>query len=559
MRTSTFAALAAIVLAGLALGACSSSAPVNQQPAPGVAAATGVMPMERREAAKAMAPVPAPAGVPMDAAGVAAPEPEPGQPAAGDFNTEEYRRIVDNPFLDARTNPLSTFSIDVDTASYANVRRFLQENNTLPYPDAVRIEELVNYFPYHYAQPEGPDPVRVGLDLSPAPWEPAHLLLRVSLKAREIPVDQLAPSNLVFLLDTSGSMGAPNKLPLMQRSLEILVDRLRPQDRVAIVAYAGSAGLVLPSTPGNKKETIINAFTQLQAGGSTAGGEGIRLAYQVARENYIKGGNNRVILCTDGDFNVGVSSTSELDRLIEQKRQENVYLTVLGLGMDNYKDDRMETLADKGNGNYAYIDNLSEGQKVLGKEIWGNLFAVAKDVKLQLEFNPAQVKSYRLIGYENRLLAKEDFADDTKDAGEMGSGHTVTAFYELVPAGSTAPDPARPVDDLAFQESVLKPSDDLGVLKLRFKQPGEGNEASVERQTRFAAASLLRPLDSQGDDFRFASAVVEFGMLLRDSPHKASASFAALIARARAAKGEDADGYRAEFVRLAELAQLMRK
>ncbi|TXT44833.1 MAG: uncharacterized protein FD137_1499 [Spirochaetes bacterium] len=443
-----------------------------------------------------------------------------GQP--GEFNTEEYDRIVDNPFKKSMDNPVSTFSVDVDTASYANLRRFVMEMGEMPPKDAVRIEEMVNYFNYSYPEPSGGHPVAAAYAMAPAPWNPAHLLLRVALKAKTVETKNLPASNLVFLLDTSGSMSDDNKLPLLKASLKFLVEKLRPEDRVAIVAYAGSAGLVLPPTPGSKKETIIAAFDQLEAGGSTAGGAGIRLAYDVAKANFIRGGNNRVILATDGDFNIGVSSTSELERLIEDKRKENIYLTVLGFGMGNYKDSRMETLADKGNGNYAYIDNLLEGKKVLGKEIWGTLFAVAKDVKVQIEFNPAKVAEYRLIGYENRLLAREDFNDDTKDAGEMGSGHTVTAFYELV-----------------------------------HKKPGDGAEASILVTDRLFEKALLVAEADLDEDFRFATAVVEFGMLLRDNPYKAQASYQALFERARRAKGEDLEGYRAEFVRIVEMAEIL--
>jgi Ca-activated chloride channel family protein len=485
-----------------------------------------------------------------------------------DYNTEEYAKITDNPFLGTLGNPLSTFSIDVDTASYANVRRYLLENRSLPIPDAVRIEELLNYFPYSYAPPAGKDRLAYSLALAQAPWNKDNELLRVAVKAAEIDAKDLPPSNLVFLLDCSGSMADNNKLPLLKDGLKILVRNLRPRDKVSIVVYAGRAGLILPPTPGDKYERIVQAIDGLAAGGSTAGGEGIQLAYRTAKDNYIKGGNNRVILATDGDFNVGISSTSELERYIEKEREENIYLTVLGLGMGNYKDNRMETLADKGNGSYAYIDNLLEARKVLGKEIWGSLFTVAKDVKLQIEFNPALVREYRLIGYENRLLAKEDFNDDRKDAGEMGSGQTVTALYELVlaeAAGGPVENEAKPgaapaVDPLVFQDSAVKPSDDLLVFKLRYKVPGEGNEASLLLSSRLAKSALAKSALSEAamdKDFAFASAVAEFGMLLRDSPYKAGSSWASLIERARSAKGLDFEGYRAEFVRLAELAQTL--
>ncbi|MCX7028299.1 MAG: VWA domain-containing protein [Spirochaetes bacterium] len=483
----------------------------------------------------------------------------PAHPAySQSFNTEEYAKITDNPFLETLGNPLSTFSIDVDTASYANVRRYLVENRSLPLPDAVRIEELVNYFPYAYAAPTGKDPVGYSLTMAKAPWNKDHELLRVAVKAAELDVESLPPSNLVFLLDCSGSMADDNKLPLLKEGLRILVRNLRPRDRVSIVAYAGRAGLVLPPTPGDKYDQIISAIDGLTAGGSTAGGEGIQLAYRTAKENYLRGGNNRVVLATDGDFNIGISSTSDLERYIEKQREENIYLTVLGLGLGNYKDNRMETLADKGNGNYAYIDNLLEAKKTLGKEIWGNLFTAAKDVKIQIEFNPALVRKYRLIGYEDRLLSKEDFNDDKKDAGEMGSGQSVTALYELVlseSAGGPKEEPGvKPsVDPLAFQDAEIKPSEDIVAFKLRYKVPKGGDEESVLVSSRLPK-SVSAPMDK---DFAFASAVAEFGMLLRDSPYKADASWKALIERARAAKGEDFEGYRAEFIRLAELAEIL--
>jgi Ca-activated chloride channel family protein len=502
----------------------------------------------------ALSPSPAPAPAPAQA--VLGQTKDALPPPAADMNTEEYRRITDNPFLSAKDNPLSTFSIDVDTASWPNIRRFLN-GGQLPYADAVRIEELVNYFAYDYPAVTGEDPVAAHFDMAQAPWDPDHRLLRISLRAKDIPIAELPPSNLVFLLDTSGSMQDENKLPLLKQGLRILVDKLRDKDRVSIVAYAGSAGVILGPTGGGHKDLIIAAFDRLQAGGSTAGGEGITLAYEMARQNFIQGGNNRVILCTDGDFNVGVSSTSELERMIEDRRKDNVYLTVLGLGMGNYKDDRMMTLADKGNGNYAYIDTLMEAKKVLGKEIWGKLFAVAKDVKIQIEFNPAQVREYRLIGYEKRLLAKEDFNDDTKDAGEMGSGQTVTAFYELALADSPAKPASGSTDNLNFQVTTLVPSDDMLVFKLRWKIPGDGAEVSRLVTTRVRIVDVFKPLADLDVDFRFASAVVELGMLLRDSPWKGQASWDALIDRARNAKGIDYDGYRAEFVHLAELAKLL--
>ncbi|MDD3996672.1 MAG: VWA domain-containing protein [Sphaerochaetaceae bacterium] len=475
-----------------------------------------------------------------------------------DYNTEQYDRIEDNPFLFVQDNPVSTFSIDVDTASYSNVRRFLMTERSLPYKDAVRIEELLNYFTYDYPSPNGEEPVAVDFLMSTAPWNTDHWLLRIALKAEEIDTKDLPPSNLVLLLDTSGSMTDDNKLPLIQDSLKILAERLRPVDRISIVAYAGSSGLVLDSTPGDKRETIIQAFSQLEAGGSTAGEEGLLLAYSVAKKNFIPGGNNRVILCTDGDFNVGLSSVSELERLIEEKRKDNIYLTTVGVGMGNYKDDLMETLADKGNGNYAYVDNLLEGKKVFGKEIWGNLFTVAKDVKIQVEFNPAIIREYRLIGYENRMLAREDFNDDSKDAGEMGSGQTVTAFYELIPQTNQTPVQSN-VDPLIFQQSTIIPSEDMMAFRLRYKDPSDGmpEQESKLISMMVNVSDIKQEFDTIHEDFRFATAVIEYGLLLRDSPFKSDSNWDSVIERARYAKGMDLDGYRSEFVMLAETAELL--
>jgi Ca-activated chloride channel family protein len=537
------------VIAG-ALAACASSKPSSGIAAKGIVSATmpEVMP------SSALPAVAAPGQAAMAMPGAAAQPPF----ASSQFNTEEYDRVVDNPFRKVLDNPVSTFSIDVDTASYANLRRFLMESRSMPPKDAVRIEEMVNYFTYDYDAPIGEHPVGLAFTLAPAPWAADHQLLRVALKAKSIDAAGLTASNMVFLIDVSGSMADDNKLPLIKDSIKILIDRLRPQDRVSIVTYASSAGVALDSTPGSKKTIIASAIEKLEAGGSTAGGAGVQLAYRAAKENFIRGGNNRVILCTDGDFNIGMSSTADLERMIEEQRKEGIYLTVLGFGMGNYKDSRMEALADKGNGNYAYIDNLLEGKKVLGKELWGNLYTVAKDVKLQIEFNPAKVREYRLIGYENRLLAREDFNDDSKDAGEMGPGQTVTAFYELVPQSAPAASGPAP-DPLAFQQSIIVPSDDLFVFKLRYKEPGDAKEESRLVSTPMDGKAIWRELAACDDDFRFASAVVEFGMLLRDSPYKGTASWASAMERARMAKGTDSEGYRAEFVKLVELAELLEK
>ena len=472
------------------------------------------------------------------------------------FSPEEYSRIVDNPFLPVLDNPVSTFSIDVDTASYANVRRFLLNEYELPLKDAVRIEEMVNYFSYDYNQPENEDPISFDFTMAPAPWNPNNHLLRIALKAKEIDLSDIPPSNLVFLLDTSGSMSDDNKLPLVKQSLKILINQLRPEDKVSVVAYAGTTGLILDATSGSEKDRIIDAFDHLDADGSTAGGAGIQLAYDIAKMNFIAGGNNRIILCTDGDFNVGTSSTSELERLIEEKRKDDIYLTVLGFGMGNYKDNRMEILADKGNGNYAYIDYLLEAKKVLGKEIWGNLFTVAKDVKIQIEFNPSFVQEYRLIGYENRKLAREDFNDDTKDAGEMGSGHTVTAFYELVTTG-TADEKKSHSDPLVFQQSTIVPSSDLFQFKLRYKDPKTPNGESILVSKMVNQSEIQSSYEEVSIDYKFATAVIEFGMLLRDSPYKGTASYDTAMQRAIESKGTDIDGYRAELIKMIEMASIL--
>jgi Ca-activated chloride channel family protein len=477
-----------------------------------------------------------------------------GEVPDSDFNTEEYDRIYENEFLDAFSNPLSTFSIDVDTASYSNVRRFIN-NSQLPPQDAVRIEEFINYFTYDYPPPAEEHPFSIVTELSEAPWNPAHQLVQVGLQGRRIPKEQFPNSNLVFLLDVSGSMNNPNKLPLVKQGFRLLVDQLSERDSVAIVVYAGAAGLVLPPTSGDSKATILQAIDNLEAGGSTAGGEGIKLAYQIAQENFIEGGNNRVILATDGDFNVGASSDAELIRLIEEKRDEGVFLTILGFGTGNYKDSKMEQLADKGNGNYAYLDSIREAKKVLVSELAGTLLTIAKDVKIQVEFNPAKVKAYRLIGYENRLLAKEDFADDTKDAGELGAGHSVTALYEIIPVG--ADEATRPTVELKYQETELsdegEQTNEMMTVKLRYKQPA--GEESILMVHPVLDDSVV--LGETSDDFRFSAAVAEFGLLLRDSQFKGDATYDQVLGLAREAMGEDEEGYRAEFIRLVETAQLL--
>lgn len=469
------------------------------------------------------------------------------------WNTEEYDGIQENIFHDARRKPLSTFSIDVDAASYSNVRRYLN-NGQQPPKDAVRIEEMVNYFDYDYQQPTGEDPFSIYTEVAAAPWNTKHKLIHIGLQGKVIPTENLPASNLVFLIDVSGSMEDPNKLPLLKTSLKMLVEQLREQDRVAIVVYAGAAGLVLPSTSGTDKKKIIAALDELQAGGSTAGGEGIRLAYRIAKENFKANGNNRVILATDGDFNVGESSNAAMERLIEEKREGGIFLTVLGYGMGNYKDSKMETLADKGNGNYAYIDNVLEAKKVLVNEFGGTLFTIAKDVKLQMEFNPAKVKAYRLIGYENRLLRDEDFNDDKKDAGDLGSGHTVTALYEIIPVGVESE--FYKIDELKYQSSKVdanaSESNEWMTVKFRYKKP-DGITSKLIVQT-------LKDEKANGktsDNFRWSAAVAAFGMRLRDSEYVKSFSYDEINQLAQSARGSDKEGYRIEFINLMKSLDLV--
>ncbi len=477
----------------------------------------------------------------------------------GEQPTEEsYKSAPENQFFAATSQPLSTFSIDVDTASYSNIRRYINDGQ-LPPKDAVRIEEMVNYFPYDYPQPAGDKPFSINTEVANAPWNPQHKLVQIGLQGKKVSVEKLPANNLVFLIDVSGSMNEPTKLPLLKSSLKLLVNELRPTDRVSMVVYAGTAGLVLPSTSGKEKSKIIAALDKLEAGGSTAGGEGIVQAYRVARENFLKDGNNRVILATDGDFNVGVSSDEELVKLIEKERKSGVFLSALGFGMGNLKDSKMEQLADKGNGNYAYIDSLNEAKKVLVKEMGGTLFTIAKDVKIQVEFNPKQVQAYRLIGYENRVLANRDFKDDKKDAGELGAGHAVTALYEVIPVGvktdltfakpTAAPDPADKDTKIAAN------SQELLQVRLRYKAPKSDNSELITSSVTDPNSSI----DKASANLKFAAAVTAFGMNISNSKYKGSSNFNTIIELATQSKGSDLDGYRAEFIRLVEKSKKIAK
>ena len=476
-------------------------------------------------------------------------------PLEGEFNTEAYDHLEENPFLAVLRNPLSTFSIDVDTASYSNVRRFLDQGQRPP-KGAVRIEELINYFRYDYPLPSGRAPFAVDVEISEAPWNPRHRLARIGLKGEVISPEHRPPSNLVFLLDVSGSMQDANKLPLVKSAMRMLTDNLTANDRISIVVYAGAAGLVLPSTPTDDKEAILEAINGLQAGGSTAGGAGIRLAYATARENFIHDGINRVILCTDGDFNVGITDQSELVRMIEAEAADGVFLTVLGFGMGNYKDSTLEKLADHGNGNYGYIDSRLEARKMLVEQIGATLVTIAKDVKIQVEFNPRLVGAYRLIGYENRLLRAEDFNDDSKDAGEIGAGHTVTALYELVPAGLEIDLPD--VDDLKYQKTAhpteASGSAELFTLKLRYKEP----DGEKSRLLEYPIDDAGTTLGAASQDFKFAAAVAAFGMLLRESEFIADFSLSDAAALAAEGTGTDESGYRSQFIELVQRADALR-
>ncbi|WP_348813677.1 vWA domain-containing protein [Flavobacterium maritimum] len=470
-------------------------------------------------------------------------------PNPAETSQEDYNSLIENPFESPKSAPLSTFSIDVDNASYTNVRRFLNNGETVP-KDAVRVEEMVNFFKYNYTQPKDQNPFSIQTEFSNCPWNNKHQILKIGLQGKNIPTDDLPASNLVFLIDVSGSMSDVNKLPLLKQSMKILVNELRKKDKVAIVVYAGAAGLVLPPTSGDEKKTIIDALENLNAGGSTAGGAGINLAYKIAQENFIKDGNNRVILATDGDFNVGSSSDTDMQTLIEEKRKTGVFLTCLGYGMGNYKDSKMETLADKGNGNYAYIDNIQEANRFLGKEFKGSMFAIAKDVKIQIEFNPKQIQAYRLIGYENRKLRPEDFTNDVIDAGELGSNHSVTALYEIIPNGVKT-DFLNNQPELKYTtvpENGTNYNDELATIKFRYKKP-DGDKSIEMIKVIDNKAALL---GTTSNDFKFSTAVAWFGLKLRDSKLISNKSSEDIIKLAKQGLINDTEGYKAEFIRLVE-------
>ena len=526
--------LGLLVLSSLIVSACGDSSLVGNGNA---ASRTAPQPMEVADAKAAS----------NTAAG--APLMQEGRAFDGETSGERYAEINENPFLDANRAPLSTFSIDVDTASYANVRRFLHSGQ-LPPKDAVRIEELVNYFEYDYPQPVGDVPFSVSTETAVCPWNAKHKLVQIGLQGKKISLDNTPPANLVFLLDVSGSMNSPDKLPLLKDGLQMMVNQLKPQDRVAIAVYAGSSGLVLPSTPVSNKGEIVAALDRLEAGGSTNGGEGINLAYTVAANNFISGGNNRVILATDGDFNVGATSDDALVGLIEQKRKSGIFLSVLGFGTGNLNDSMMEKLSNKGNGNYAYIDSRDEARKALGEQVAGTLLTIAKDVKIQVEFNPALVSGYRLIGYENRLLADRDFNDDKKDAGEIGAGHSVTAIYEVVPAGVAIENDGIELKYSQTERSDTRFVNELATVKLRYKEP-DGEQSQL---LTMGVLNNSQPISAATENLRFAAAVVQFGLLLRESRYRGSATFQNARALASSSVRSDLKGYRTEFLELLDRA-----
>ena len=466
--------------------------------------------------------------------------------------TESYAEINENEFKHVKTNPLSTFSVDVDRASYSNIRRMINNGQKVP-ADAVKIEEMLNYFNYDYPQPQNNEPFSINTEVVQTPWNTNTKLVKIGLQGKDIPAENIPASNLVFLLDVSGSMSNPNKLPLLKSAFKLLVNQLREEDKVSIVVYAGAAGEVLKPTNGSNKTAILEALDKLTAGGSTAGGEGINLAYKIAKDNFIDGGNNRIILATDGDFNVGASSDKAMEELIEEKRDEGIFLTCLGFGMGNYKDSKLETLADKGNGNHSYIDTMQEARKVLGTEFGGTLYTIAKDVKIQVEFNPAHIKGYRLIGYENRLLNEEDFNDDKKDAGEIGSGHSVTALYEIIPLGVNS-EFLKDVDDLKYTSNAKNNDfgEELLNVKIRYKKPDENTSKLITKQVMNSDLSVAQA----SADLNFMASVALFGMHLRESEFANGSTKEDVVRMAESGRGNDAEGYRAEFIRLVKASEV---
>ncbi|WP_240723637.1 VWA domain-containing protein [Flavobacterium sp. J27] len=464
-------------------------------------------------------------------------------------NDESYAEVEENPFQSTKGSPLSTFSIDVDNASYTNIRRFINNGQKVP-KEAVRVEEMINFFKYNYPEPSDNTPFSINTEYSDSPWNKNHKLLKIGLQGKNIPTTNLPNSNFVFLIDVSGSMHDVNKLPLLKESIKILVKQLRKEDKVSIVVYAGAAGVVLPPTSGDEKETIIDAFENLSAGGSTAGGAGIELAYRLAEQNFITGGNNRVIIATDGDFNVGTSSDTKITKLIEEKRKTGVFLTVLGFGMGNYKDSKMEILADKGNGNYAYIDNIQEANRFLGKEFKGAMYAIAKDVKIQIEFNPKNVQAYRLIGYENRKLNNEDFKNDAIDAGELGSGHTVTALYEIIPNGIES---NYTISKLKYTKNTVEEeksqySNELATVKFRYKKPDEDTSKEIVKTIQNNRIDL----EKSTSDFKFCASVAWFGLKLKESKYISNTATEDIKKLAKIGLTNDEEGYKSEFIRLME-------
>ncbi|MFC2109661.1 von Willebrand factor type A domain-containing protein [Bacteroidota bacterium] len=468
-------------------------------------------------------------------------------------NDEDYDGVVENEFKNPITNPLSTFSIDVDAASYSNIRRFINDGQKPPVA-AVRIEEMINYFNYNYPQPKGTSPFSINYELSNCPWNPENKLLHIGLQGKPLETKEAPASNLVFLIDVSGSMSNQNKLPLLKKAYTLLVNQLRAKDKIAIVVYAGNSGVVLPSTPGNEKKKILKALNNLHAGGGTAGAQGLKLAYEIAEENFIDKGNNRIILATDGDFNVGQSSNSDLEKLIVSKRDKGIFISVTGFGMGNYKDSKMEIIADKGNGNYSYIDNILEAKKVFINEFSSTLFTIAKDVKIQIEFNPNNVRSYRLIGYENRLLKAQDFQNDKKDAGELGAGHTVTALYEIVPMNSKKKyDTDLKYQKVKMSETTARFENELATIKFRYKKPNETKSKLLVRTIK----NKTKTFKETSENFKFSSAVASFGMLLRNSDYIENLTYNSVLKIAKKGKGIDENGYRSEFIRMVEMVSLL--